>query len=39
MLVLASTAPAYGIAVPTITDLDDGFVLSDIEKISSIPGL
>ncbi|MDR2436397.1 MAG: thymidine phosphorylase [Puniceicoccales bacterium] len=36
--VLASVAAACGIAVPTITDLDDGFVISDIEKISSIPG-
>ncbi|MDR0595365.1 MAG: thymidine phosphorylase [Puniceicoccales bacterium] len=36
--VLTSVAAACGIAVPTIANADDGFVISDIEKISSIPG-
>jgi pyrimidine-nucleoside phosphorylase len=36
--VLSAISAACGIAVPTIADMDDGFVISDIEKISSIPG-
>jgi pyrimidine-nucleoside phosphorylase len=36
--VLSAIAASCGIAVPTIADMDDGFVISDIEKISSIPG-
>ncbi|MDR3273752.1 MAG: thymidine phosphorylase [Puniceicoccales bacterium] len=36
--VLSAIAAACGIAVPMVADMDDGFVISDIEKISSIPG-
>lgn len=38
VFVLSAIAASCGIAVPTLAALDDGFVISDIEKISSIPG-
>ncbi len=37
-LVLSCIAATCGIAVPALADHDDGFIISDIEKISSIPG-
>lgn len=37
-LVLLCVAAACGIAVPTLADNDDGFVISDIEKMAAIPG-
>lgn len=36
--VLSCIAATCGIAVPALADRDDGFIISDIEKISSIPG-